>query len=80
MECQCQSCGHAGVEMFDICSECRWENDFSLEDQDGKFHDVSFVLTEAQSVMWSAANGDTPFWYRKMGSRNENGAPIHEKL
>jgi hypothetical protein len=71
MDCQCQACSHPGVEMFDICPECRWENDFSLEDQAGEFHEVGFVLTEAQSIMWSCANGDTPLWYRTMGSRNE---------
>ena len=65
MECKCQACGHAGVEMFDICTECGWENDFSLEDRSGKFHEVSFDLTSDQARMWSAANGDTPYQYRE---------------
>lgn len=65
MECKCQVCGHTGVEMFDICQECGWENDFSLEDANGKFHEVSFTLTSDQARMWSAANGDTPYQYRE---------------
>lgn len=28
---ECQACGHAGVEIWDICSECKWENDSNLE-------------------------------------------------
>ena len=64
MDCQCQACHHPGVEMFDGCPICRWENDFSLEDSNGKFHEVGFVLTDEQLTMWSAANGETPASHR----------------
>lgn len=55
---KCQRCGSGGVEMFDACPDCQWENDPVLEDASGVFHRVDYDLTPDQRRMWSAANGD----------------------
>jgi len=60
----CQACGMKGVEMFDICAFCRWENDFSLESGDaqdgsGPLVDVGFVLTPEQRTWGSWANHES---------------------
>lgn len=57
MKCQC--CGQPDVDMFDICSKCRWENDISLEDDDGNLFEVGFELTPEQRKMFSHANGES---------------------
>lgn len=63
--CQCQVCGFHGVEMWDICAMCGWENDETLEDgiaQDGTgvLHVVGFVLTPEQWQWGSWCNHTTP--------------------
>lgn len=63
--CQCQVCGVADVEMYDICWMCGWQNDDSLEDgtlQDGSGNlvPVGFVLTPGEWNMGSWANHTTP--------------------
>lgn len=65
MSPQCQVCRHPGVEMWDICEVCGWENDHSLEDgtaQDGSgtLRDVGFTLTAEQWNWGSWSNHTTP--------------------
>ncbi|CAB4196667.1 hypothetical protein UFOVP1290_187 [uncultured Caudovirales phage] len=62
---KCQACGCNGIDMFDVCPKCYWENDDSLDSAAGVVH-VSFELTDAQKGMWSYANGSSPNAYSKM--------------
>lgn len=55
---KCQRCHRPGVDMFDVCHICGWENDPLLEAPDGTFHRVGFDLTSDQRRMWSEANGE----------------------
>ena len=60
---QCQCCNKLGVEVFDICEDCGWQNDDTFEinhsDDNIQVVPVGYVLTKAQRQMWSSANGDT---------------------
>jgi len=63
-DCQCQACGHPGVDMFDICPACFWENDISLVDEGGNIRIVGYELSERERGWRSHANqGDTPYEY-----------------
>lgn len=61
--CICQVCKNPGVDMFDICGVCLWQNDISLETINGRSVLVGYVLTEAQKSFWSTTNGNTPANY-----------------
>lgn len=55
---KCQRCSHVGVDMFEVCPDCKWENDPIFMDMAGQYHRVGFDLNSDQRVMWSEANGD----------------------
>lgn len=61
---QCQACENPGVDMFDICRKCGWENDDTLEsgeaqDGNGNLVEVGFVLTPEQRTWPSWANHES---------------------
>lgn len=66
-DCKCQVCGNLGIEVWDICNSCGWENDTDLwhypdpTNQDSvEVIQVGYDLTKFQRDLWSTANGGTP--------------------
>lgn len=64
MEPCCQACGNIGVEVFEICTACGWQNDDTLEsgpaqDGSGPLVVVGYVLTPEQRTWGSWANHES---------------------
>lgn len=36
----CQACGNPGVKMYDVCPDCKWEQDTEVDGDDGEFIDL----------------------------------------
>jgi hypothetical protein len=52
--------------MFEVCPNCKWENDLSLETSDNQIMLVGFELGEPQKELWSSLNNSSPIlWKRK---------------
>lgn len=64
MNPQCQACANSGVEVFEICTRCGWQNDDTLEsgeaqDGSGPLVEVGYVLTSEQRTWGSWANHES---------------------
>lgn len=63
---KCQVCECPNVNMFEVCPNCKWENDLSLETSDNQIMLVGFELGEPQKELWSSLNNSSPIlWKRK---------------
>lgn len=65
MNCKCQICGNHGVDMYDVCTNCNWENDDSLFIDEDNCHSVSYDLQPYQMNWFSSANHCSPKEFKK---------------
>ena len=64
MNPKCQICNHSGVEMWDTCPECDWENDDALFIDEDQAISVDFDIPKRAWGCYSYANKCTPNAHR----------------